>query len=293
MNQFKTTDTGGMPFVADDLRFMDAIYRQAINDILAGISGTDCILWGCRISNDGTFTNITEGAVWLGGELVHVAARQIAYDATHSIFVNVFDLANPDGYKKFADDNFHDTYIVREGNVFGFADTVFAGAINISTAKRIEIVLKSDECGEFEIAGFTSDKYISVRRLGRAASLYTGHVAFSDATPDTSSSNTAHENSYTRIISNGKTSYINSYLRCDSYDILGGNFSVFYFRVLLFGVSGQKIRGLARYVGSSTYFDVIIDINSGYPSTIQITKADGTTFYGAVEFWFDATILSV
>jgi len=296
MNQFKTTDTGGMPFVADDFRFMDAIYRQAINDILAGISGTDCILWGCRISNDGTFTNITEGAVRLGGELVHVAARQIAYDATHSIFVNVSEIANPDGYKKFADDNFHDTYIVREGNVFGFADTVFAGAINISTAKRIEIMLKSDAAtaNETEYNLFTH-KFINPAVLGRVATIFSGTVAFIDNCPS-GQSNIADASSYLKRLANIKSQFVNAYLKCTFGQSGNPNVDKLYFKIPLWGASTIKIPAIARYAGAADYFNVIVSaMQTSYSGSfaIEIQRTDGTQFIGgvAVEIWFNTTFL--
>ena len=82
MNRLNSTEnTGGFPFKSDDLRFMlglsefdssgdgGGIY-QALSNLLRGY-GNNFIVYGC-VPNGSPGTNITEGWIMLGGELIKV-----------------------------------------------------------------------------------------------------------------------------------------------------------------------------------------------------------------------------
>lgn len=297
MNRLKTNQSGGFPFVLDDLRFLDNAYRQAFTNIAYAISLSDCILWGCDLSDDGTDITVTEGAVWLNGEILHVPEQTITYVPGHNYFLRLSASYDPNGLKTFADSNLYDTYELRVAELFdGGTDTVIASAINIHNDKRINIVNQRDAATNAEMrSSSVSSKFATPASIGRSASLFSGSDAFTDNTPQgVSQSNIADSSSYTKIIRNGNTQHINAYLK-SSFGSLGFPFTIFFFRIETFGTISHKFRGFARYEGSSDLFDVIIENKGGYPNALEITMPDGSAFQTGnnIEIWFNETFLMI
>jgi len=118
MNKFITTDTGGLPYVLDDIRWVEDSNREGISDIVKGIvdSGTtDFILWGCNITDNTTTFDVSEGAIVFDGEIYHLAATtgltKVALQ--YLIFRPSTGTYDSDGLKTFQDAATHDTYEIR------------------------------------------------------------------------------------------------------------------------------------------------------------------------------------
>lgn len=115
MNKLITTDTGGFPYVLDDIRWEQSAYREALNDIVKGIvaSGTtDFVLWGCNITDNTTNFDVSEGAIVFDGEIYHLAAAtnltKVALQ--YLIFKPSTGTYDSNGLKTFQDAATHDTY---------------------------------------------------------------------------------------------------------------------------------------------------------------------------------------
>lgn len=118
MNKLITTDTGGFPYVLDDIRWEQDAYREALNDIVKGIVNngtTDFVLWGCNITDNTTYFDVSEGAIVFDGEIYHLAATtnltKVALQ--YLIFKPSTGTYDSDGLKTFQDAATHDTYELR------------------------------------------------------------------------------------------------------------------------------------------------------------------------------------
>jgi hypothetical protein len=118
MNRLKTTDTGRMPFVLDDLRFSEEAIREAIYGLISafGIEPRDSFrLSGCEISINGSVYSTTAGYICLNGEVLKVDAHNVTLVNGQGIKWAVGVSYDPSGNKIFADHNAHDCYEIRRG----------------------------------------------------------------------------------------------------------------------------------------------------------------------------------
>lgn len=117
MNNFKTTFTGGMPLYNDDFTFIQTNIKEALK-ALGGLNQSSFaakdgfVLWGCVIALDGGDITVTEGAIFLNGEIYYVPAQSFAVPVGDNAFY--FQVAattfDPVGAKEFEDATTHDTY---------------------------------------------------------------------------------------------------------------------------------------------------------------------------------------
>lgn len=119
MNKFKTTDNGGLPFVLDDLRWMDASYREAFLGFWAAFANGNAdsfILSGCSMADQNVGTTVNEGYIYLYGEICYVPEHEIPAGSgtAHWEIISSYDST---GFKTFADSATHDTYEIRRAQV--------------------------------------------------------------------------------------------------------------------------------------------------------------------------------
>jgi len=70
MNKLLTTTSGQMPIYLDDFRFLDAIYREGIENIVKTYANNqNCILYGCEITNVAGGVQVNNGAIWYQNEM--------------------------------------------------------------------------------------------------------------------------------------------------------------------------------------------------------------------------------
>ena len=139
MNELKTDINGKFPVVLNDLRFVDNFYRKAIHSIIAGLMRYDGIIYGCDIEIDGNVATMSEGAIWLDGELLQVSEQTFNYDAGNNYFIKLSNYYLPEGRKLFGDNTIHDTYEVRVGIIHdGGSSTSQPNMIRATSSKLVD-----------------------------------------------------------------------------------------------------------------------------------------------------------
>ena len=120
MNKLITTDSGGFPFLLNDIRFLDEAYREGMASIIKTVA-EECILWGCEYSENGTIASINAGAVFFDNEIFYCPSHSVdlGVNIQDDIVLQVKEYDDPsgDGNKLFADGSTHQTYKVREVKV--------------------------------------------------------------------------------------------------------------------------------------------------------------------------------
>lgn len=146
MNKLITTDTGGFPYVLDDIRWEQDAYRTALLDFSSAVrnsASADCVLWGCIVTDNTTTYDVSAGAVIINGEIYHVTAttgvtkvalKRLAIQASTGTY-------DASGLKTFQDAVTHNTYEIRKANVV--MESVL-GEIELSTMGAASIPLKPD-----------------------------------------------------------------------------------------------------------------------------------------------------
>lgn len=140
MNELKTNINGKFPFVLNDIRFFDDIYRSAINSLLEALAvkSGDVIVSGCRITTLGNTGTLSAGSIWLNGELLIVPEQTFSYIAGHNYFLKLKEYYLQEGRKTFGDNTTHETYLVRTAEVHdGGTQTNIADMIRIRTARLV------------------------------------------------------------------------------------------------------------------------------------------------------------
>jgi len=115
MDKLITTNNGGIPYVNDDFRWSDESIRDYINSQLNDISASglgtngNFVISGVEITDTGTEYIITDGYMWIDGEVLKVDAGTYAYPAQEYRFeaVETFD---PTGEKVTRSGATIDTY---------------------------------------------------------------------------------------------------------------------------------------------------------------------------------------
>lgn len=101
----------------NDLRFVEAAVRLTISDIINFIKpNAPFRLWGCAVTEHGSYISVSEGAIYWEGEVWHVFAHNLAVATplvapVYWVFVTEYD---PAGVKLDKDLVSHDTYQVRK-----------------------------------------------------------------------------------------------------------------------------------------------------------------------------------
>jgi hypothetical protein len=116
MNTIITTDTGGFPFMLDDIRFLDIANREAFSDAMrsmyGGIPGTDIgvILYG---ADPGAGT-ATEGAIFYNNEIWHMDAHSFSYTSNANVRACFTVAYAASGSRIFHNGNPHQVHQIRK-----------------------------------------------------------------------------------------------------------------------------------------------------------------------------------
>jgi hypothetical protein len=144
MNKFKTNINGGLPFTLDDLRWMDAAYREAFLGFWKAFA-TDTkdgfILAGCAMADQSVGTTVNEGWICLNGEICYVPEHTIPAGSATAHWD--FDLSyDSTGLKTFADSTTNDTYEVRVAKVNKDAFTINSKFLASNTTTLHDLIVK-------------------------------------------------------------------------------------------------------------------------------------------------------
>jgi len=114
MKLLDSNPNGGMFLEGDDLRWMDAGYRESFVSIMkaAGLTTTPFafILYGCELTDGGTTWDVSAGAAVFNGEVCSVAAQSLTKDGTRSFILQATTVVDANGTEPFLDGVTHDTY---------------------------------------------------------------------------------------------------------------------------------------------------------------------------------------
>lgn len=151
MDKFKSTDLGGIPRVLDDLRHAtgqdggQGIY-QALNNIL-GSFGASFVVQGCIVNiTSPTAATMTEGWIYLSGELLRVDAVIGTFNSTIDFTFTKIVTFKASGLKDLQSGGTANTYEQNRGVLSGGA-----GALNVLTGDRYKD--QFDERKVFDITG--------------------------------------------------------------------------------------------------------------------------------------------
>ncbi len=126
MNNFKTTNIGGLPIKLNDLRFINNGLKEAFKGVMSSYGITDSItivLNGCEKTSVSGTTTIASGFVSIGGEICYVPLHSYPDPAVGEFEYWDIDLTfDPSGSKVFQSTDIFDTYEIRVGKVI--KDTV-------------------------------------------------------------------------------------------------------------------------------------------------------------------------
>lgn len=119
MDKLITTYTGKMPFVQEDLNWLDQTFRDAINHLFKdfpAIMELNCIVSGCGYSEAGGVVTVEPGWVLLQNEMIYFAGDSITGTAANCkiTYEDSYDAA---GAKVFANGVSHNVYFKRRGKL--------------------------------------------------------------------------------------------------------------------------------------------------------------------------------
>lgn len=147
MNKLITTYTGRMPFMLDDIRFVDDAFRKSFEALAKSVSTTtNYILWGCVATEGGGFVTVTDGAVVINGEICQVIAHSIAQGADIEDYWLQLNVTYDPAGTKIWDDNgavSHDTYQVRKA-ILTYSAAPLSDGVNPTTGVRISELLTAN-----------------------------------------------------------------------------------------------------------------------------------------------------
>tara|TARA_R100001244_G_scaffold40790_1_gene36667 strand:+ start:5419 stop:6342 length:924 start_codon:yes stop_codon:yes gene_type:complete len=151
MDKFKSKNIlGGIPRVLDDLRHATGqdgghgIY-QSLNNIL-GSFGTDFVVQGCEVTGSVPSQSLSEGWIYLGGELLKVDAVSGILDTSVDFTFTKSVTFKASGLKDLQSGGTANTYEQNRGVLSGGA-----GALNVLTGDRFKD--QFDEWKVFDITG--------------------------------------------------------------------------------------------------------------------------------------------
>lgn len=132
MKHLITTDNGGFPFDADDIRWAEAGFNEDITAILKAYSYTQqptfmgtpppysLIIFGCQLSGNNTAGYTwTAGGVLIDGVIYRVDASvdPVTHTAGELMYFTPSVITDPAGNENFEDGTPHDTYGIRVATV--------------------------------------------------------------------------------------------------------------------------------------------------------------------------------
>lgn len=147
MNGLKTDNNGGHPAHLDDLRWIDQGIRQAFQAVMSpfGIDNQSAvILKGCSRSSNAGIITISEGYISIGGELCFVPSHSYSVAGNDEEYFYVKSDFDNSGLKQYQDNNLHDTYEIRIGEVKTVAQgNIPAGHTKYQDAKNVYQIINS------------------------------------------------------------------------------------------------------------------------------------------------------
>jgi hypothetical protein len=104
---------GGQPLHANDWSLIQNQEMASLSAIIGSVIGnaTACILTGLMMTNDGTKISITEGYIFIGGEIFYVPAVLFAINNDNTLYF-VQDFSTTEN-RTFKDTTTHDVYAYR------------------------------------------------------------------------------------------------------------------------------------------------------------------------------------
>jgi hypothetical protein len=123
MNKLLTNINGKMPLFLDDIRFLDDIYRTAINNIIKGLIdstyGEKLIVSGCvPIVNISTMLcTVSAGMVMINGELCLFAGSIFTYNSSKGYRYIINESYDPIGTRIFGDSTEHACWQIRVAGI--------------------------------------------------------------------------------------------------------------------------------------------------------------------------------
>ncbi len=145
MDIFYTEELGRMPFVLNDFRFLDKIYRSTFEAYLKMLSAENMILFGCIVTDNlnGTYT-VSEGAVVINNEFYLCSSHTFPCDNINEAYFVVNQTADTEGLKKFGNNTMIDTYLLRRVLASQHASQP-SDSINVSAYKFEDLYVKSGD----------------------------------------------------------------------------------------------------------------------------------------------------
>ncbi len=145
MDIFYTEELGRMPFVLNDFRFLDKIYRSTFEAYLKMLSAENMILFGCIVTDNlnGTFT-VSEGAVVINNEFYLCSSHTFPCDNINEAYFVVNQTADTEGLKKFGNNTMIDTYLLRRVLASQHASQP-SDSISVSAYKFEDLYVKSGD----------------------------------------------------------------------------------------------------------------------------------------------------
>lgn len=122
MNEFITTQQGGLPLRSDDFRFFQKAYRDAFKALstpLHAVQDKVVVMTGCGRSLSGGNTIFTAGSVAYDGEFWNVEETTTSAFAPPQVAYWVFEIEmlTTEGVKEFQSGAFHETYQKRSAHI--------------------------------------------------------------------------------------------------------------------------------------------------------------------------------
>lgn len=120
MNNFKTTDNGGLPLRLDDFRFMHNASLEVVKGLISPLVGTldALILSGCEATNlGGGLYSYSEGYVYFSGEVFYFPAISSTTIAPASAAFDVVSTFDPTGVRTFNNSVTHNVYEIRRATI--------------------------------------------------------------------------------------------------------------------------------------------------------------------------------
>lgn len=140
MNQFKTTDNGGLPLTLNDFRWIDNGYREAFKAMMSGYDVVDSaavILSGCERTVASGTVSIAAGYLSIGGEICLVPAHTYPEPAGGQFeYWDLYTSYDAEGLKVFQSTLDYDTYQKRVAKIT-VASSVPAGYTEYADTKNI------------------------------------------------------------------------------------------------------------------------------------------------------------
>ena len=176
MNKLINTDSGGYPFVLDDLRFVDDSVREALKGGLSFL-GDGFVL-------SANYNDITAATSWsfpetfavLNGEILRIPAftanSSPAVGKWYKLELDSTDSGTTPGLKTFQDASVHETYNLRKG-ILTLQTTPLVGG---------EVVILSGNTAKWEYYDVNTHKKRLADNIGLTTTTTTANAAQSDAT---------------------------------------------------------------------------------------------------------------